>query len=94
MKLSQDVISGSKKIYGRKGEEVAVISVYGDVMIVQHNTGNRFAVHKELLTEAPIPEKNIADDEKTENIISKPDPVKRPKASKPAPQKQNTLFNE
>lgn len=44
--LTSDIYSNRDKvIYGKQGEEVKLVSVHGDVLIVEGKSG-RFSVHK------------------------------------------------
>jgi len=92
MKLKSDVKSAfSNKLYGKKGDEVTVLSDRGNVMIVEGSEKNRFTVLKSQLTDMPV--------ELKEEIITVPDatvqhkinrePVSRKKA---VPINQKTLF--
>ena len=90
MKLKNDKRSHLKPdvVYGRKGEEVKMISDNGTVLIVEAESGSRFTVRKEEVTE-----NEVAQTEKTANNIIKPDVVSKPsKAGKPGSQNQTTLF--
>lgn len=44
-----DVTSGNRKLYGKAGETVKVISDKGSVIIAEDAKGNRFPVSKEKL---------------------------------------------
>ena len=88
MKLKADVFShlrpGNK--YGKKGDEVKLISEQGIVAIVEGPDGIRYPVPFENLTEYEVPNEPI------EKIIHNPAPMKKSKKPKPEPPKQNTLF--
>ena len=45
-KLTEDILGYNYKLRGKKGEEVKIISRYGDVYIVQRKNNERFSVHK------------------------------------------------
>jgi hypothetical protein len=90
MKLKNDKRSRLKPdiVYGRKGEEVKMISDNGTVLIVEAESGNRFTVRKEEVTEDVVEQT-----EEAVNNISKQNVVSKPsKASKPGSQNQTTLF--
>ena len=92
MKLKNDIVSAfNKKIYGKRGDEVKIISDKGNVFIVEATNKSRFAV---LKTEVTVEVGEI-----TKEIITVPDatvqhkinrePVSRKKA---VPIIQKTLF--
>lgn len=90
MKLKNDKRSHLKPdvVYGRKGEEVKMISDNGAVLIVETESGNRFTVRKDEVTEDAVEQKEVA-----VNNILKPNMVRKPSnGSKPGSQNQTTLF--
>jgi hypothetical protein len=51
--LLSDIVSNGKggKVYGKKGDEVRLISDRGGVLIVEDKKGERFPVKKEMVKE-------------------------------------------
>lgn len=47
--LSTDILSSSKKIYGKKGDVVKIVADHLNVMIVEDKNGKRFPVSVEKL---------------------------------------------
>lgn len=88
MKLKCDVFSHLRPTdqYGKKGDEVKLISKDETVAIVEGPDRNRFPVPIEKLTEDEVPV------ETTEKIIHNQEPARKEKKQRPEPPKQNTLF--
>lgn len=49
--LKEDITSGRRELYGAKESVVKVISIRGNVAIVEDKKGERFPVRKELIEE-------------------------------------------
>lgn len=62
MKLAKDITGMFKRtLYGRAGDPVKVISVHGCILIVESESGERFPVNSEEVSEKlPREEKELA----------------------------------
>lgn len=49
MTLTQDIIDPWRRLLGKKGEQVKLISDHSGVLIVQNEKGERFAVNRDMV---------------------------------------------
>jgi hypothetical protein len=89
MKLKHDKYSHVKPkvIYGRHGEKVKLISRRDHVLIVQGESGQRFAINEDEITNNEVAPKT-----EPVNNFSKPVPAAKPKGNSKPGHNQNTLF--
>jgi len=87
MKLKTDIVSAfNKKIYGKRGDEVSIISDKGNVFIVEAADKNRFAVLKTDVTVERI--------EIKKEIITVPDATVQHKIKEQVSRKKATPINQ
>ena len=67
--INNQIGASSKKVYGLKGDKVQIITHSINMRLVQNESGQRYWVNVDNLSEAPVP-KNIVN-EIIENIKSK-----------------------
>ena len=93
LQLSEDIKSmcNPDVVYGLTGEGVSIISVHGNVSIVQNESGNRFSVPNEKLSGNIVQTQTAAPADAVQN---KTNTNREPAAKKikAAPINQNTLF--
>lgn len=94
MKLKCDIRCGcdTKRIYGRMGDEVKVISDRGNVLIVEGADKNRFPVLTENVTDEPVKINTKPAAPDTAARVTKPIINRVPVSKKAAPINQPNLF--
>lgn len=94
MKLTETIVSHLKRdhVYGNAGDEVKVISVSGNIAIVEAENKNRFPVAVSKLSEEMI---EVSKPQIINEILTKPiiKPVPKRSKTKAAAVPQNTLFS-